>query len=104
MSVCAIAMVAANSAVSAPVQAISDEAPGAAAEGLQPELGRARGRAGGVGDGLARFDGQRLDRFLPAQCISMDIAADGSAWVLAADDLPYVFDDDALRATVHRRL
>jgi hypothetical protein len=44
-------------------------------------------------DGLARFDGQRLRRFLRGQCISMDIAADGSVWALAADELPYVFDD-----------
>jgi hypothetical protein len=37
-------------------------------------------------DGLARFDGHTLDRFLPGQCISMDIAADGSVWVLADED------------------
>lgn len=37
-------------------------------------------------DGLARFDGETLDRFLPGQRISMDIAADGSAWVLAGNE------------------
>jgi len=37
-------------------------------------------------DGLVRFDGQALDRFLPGQCVSMDIAADGSVWVVAGDD------------------
>ena len=37
-------------------------------------------------DGLARFDGETLDRFLPGQSISMDIAADGSVWVLAGED------------------
>lgn len=38
------------------------------------------------GDGLARFDGVALDRFLPGRCISMDIAADGSVWVVAGDE------------------
>jgi hypothetical protein len=48
-----------------------------------------------VCDGLVRFDGDRLDRFLRGRCISMDIAPDGSVWVLAADkgvwgyDAPY---------------
>jgi len=37
-------------------------------------------------DGLARFDGEALDRFLPGRCISMDIAADGSVWVVAGDE------------------
>jgi hypothetical protein len=37
-------------------------------------------------DGLARFDGETLDRFLPGQSISMDIAADGSVWVVAGED------------------
>ena len=37
-------------------------------------------------DGLARFDGQTLDRYLPGQCISMDIAADGSVWMVADGD------------------
>ena len=37
-------------------------------------------------DGLARFDGETLDRFLPGQSISMDIAADGSVWVLAGNE------------------
>jgi hypothetical protein len=55
-----------------------------------------------VCDGLARFDGETLDRFLPDQCISMDIAADGSAWVLADEedggDL-FVITPEAMRAT-----
>jgi hypothetical protein len=37
-------------------------------------------------DGLARFDGETLDRFLPGRCLLMDIAADGSVWVLATDE------------------
>jgi hypothetical protein len=37
-------------------------------------------------DGLARFDGETLDRFLPGQSISMDVAADGSVWVLAGNE------------------
>ena len=37
-------------------------------------------------DGLARFDGETLDRFLPGRCLLMDIAADGAVWVLAADE------------------
>jgi hypothetical protein len=50
-------------------------------------------------DGLARFDGETLDRFLPGRCLTMDIAADGSVWVLAADDAAVVpreggFPDD----------
>jgi hypothetical protein len=36
-----------------------------------------------VCDGLARFDGESLDQFLPGKCVSMDIAADGWAWVLS---------------------
>ena len=39
-----------------------------------------------VRDGLARFDGDAVDRFLAGRCISMDIAADGSVWVLSDDD------------------
>ena len=50
-----------------------------------------------VCDGLARFDGQTLDRLLPGQCISMDIAADGSVWLLADDDL-YVITPKAVAA------
>jgi hypothetical protein len=53
-------------------------------------------------DGLARFDGESLDRFLPGQCISMDIAADGSVWVLAHEgegkDL-YVITPEAVAGT-----
>ena len=37
-------------------------------------------------DGLIRFDGETADRFLPGRCISMDIAADGSVWVLADEE------------------
>jgi hypothetical protein len=37
-------------------------------------------------DGLARFDGETLDRFLPGRCPLMDIAADGSVWLLATDE------------------
>jgi hypothetical protein len=43
-----------------------------------------------VCDGLVRFDRQTLDRFLPGRCISMDIAPDGSVWVLAADEVVWV--------------
>ena len=65
------------------------------ADGNDPRVGdywRWEEREGAVAtgrlvcDGLARFDGQSLDRFLPGQCISMDIAADGSVWVLADDE------------------
>ena len=58
-------------------------------------------------DGLARFDGQTLDRFLRGQYISMDIAADSSVWVLGAEesldgrldggDPRWVLDDDEQR-------
>jgi len=41
---------------------------------------------GAVCDGVVRFDGETIDRFLPGQCISMDIAADGSVWVLTGAD------------------
>jgi hypothetical protein len=54
-----------------------------------------------VCDGLARFDGQTLARFLPGQCISIDIAADGSAWVLADEDAGkglYVITPEAMTA------
>ena len=38
-------------------------------------------------DGLARFDGETLDRFLPGQSISTPtFAADGSVWVLAGNE------------------
>jgi hypothetical protein len=43
-------------------------------------------------DGLARFDGETLERFLPGRCIAMDIAPDGSAWVLAADEVVLEMD------------
>jgi hypothetical protein len=44
-------------------------------------------------DGVARFDGEVLARFLSGKCISVDIAADGSAWVLAESDDEYMTDD-----------
>ena len=34
-------------------------------------------------NGLVRFDGTTANRFLPGRCVTMDIAADGSVWVLA---------------------
>ena len=37
-------------------------------------------------DGLVRFDGENTDNFLRGHCITMDIAADGSVWVLADDE------------------
>jgi hypothetical protein len=36
--------------------------------------------------GTDAVDGERLDQFLPGQCGSIDIAADGSAWVLSDRD------------------
>jgi hypothetical protein len=43
-------------------------------------------------DGLARFDGVTLDRFLRGRCTSsMDIAPDGSVWLRSSDD-PYTTD------------
>jgi hypothetical protein len=36
-------------------------------------------------DGVSRFDGETIDHFLPGRCITMDIAADGSVWLLAGD-------------------
>jgi len=53
-------------------------------------------------DGLVRFDGVNTDHFLPDQCISMDIAADGSVWVLADEDKGrdlYVITPEAVAAT-----
>ena len=49
-------------------------------------------------DGLARFDGQTLDWFMTGQCISMDISADGSVWVLGDNDL-YVITPEAVAAS-----
>ena len=50
-------------------------------------------------DGLVRFDGESADRFLPDRCVSIDITADGSVWVLAdaeeGKDL-YVITPDAV--------
>jgi hypothetical protein len=51
-----------------------------------------------VCDGLARFDGESVDRFLAGRCTSMDIAADGSIWVVSDDDL-YVITPEAVAAT-----
>ena len=53
-------------------------------------------------DGLVRFDGTTVGHFLPGQCISMDIAADGSVWVLAEDDEGrdlYVITPEAVTAS-----
>ena len=50
-----------------------------------------------VCDGLARFDGEAVDRFLAGRCTSMDIAADGSVWVVSDDDL-YVITPEAVAA------
>lgn len=36
-----------------------------------------------VCDGVARFDGESLHQFLSGQCVRMDIATDGSAWLLS---------------------
>ena len=53
-------------------------------------------------DGLARFDGEMLMNWLPAACVSMDITADGSVWVLADEgkgkDL-YVITPEAVAVT-----
>jgi hypothetical protein len=47
-----------------------------------------------VCDGIGRFDGRTLDRLLPGRCItSMDIAPDGTVWVLATDETGWVFDN-----------
>ena len=45
-------------------------------------------------DGLARFDGETLDRLLPDQCISIDIAPDGSVWVLAGEERLQTYDPE----------
>jgi hypothetical protein len=53
-------------------------------------------------DGLIWFDGESLDRFLPSRCITMDIAADGSVWVLADEDKGkslYVITPEAVAAS-----
>ena len=53
-------------------------------------------------DGLARFEGTTVDRFLPGQCISMDIAADGTVWVLVGEDEGrrlYVITPEAVAAS-----
>jgi hypothetical protein len=53
-------------------------------------------------DGLVRFDGESADRFLPGRCITMDIAADGSVWVLADGDRGrdlYVITPEAVAAS-----
>jgi hypothetical protein len=48
-------------------------------------------------DGLVRFDGVRFDRYLEGRCITMDIDALGSAWVLANDEV-YVITPEAVAA------
>lgn len=53
-------------------------------------------------DGLVRHDGTTADRFLPGRCITMDIAADGSVWVLADEDEGrdlYVITPEAVAAS-----
>jgi hypothetical protein len=54
--------------------------------GIGTIAGLRSGTVAWCADGLARFDGERLDQFLPGQCGSIDIAADGSAWVLSDGD------------------
>jgi hypothetical protein len=60
------------------------------------------GRVEAQCDGLVRFDGTTTDRFLPGRCVTIDIAADGSVWVLADEgkgkDL-YVITPEAVAAT-----
>ena len=58
-------------------------------------------------DGVARFDGETWSRFLPGRCVeAMDIAADGSVWLLASKSdarfplaRTYVITPKALAAT-----
>jgi hypothetical protein len=54
--------------------------------GRDPDLGGGRRNVCGHGiDGVARFDGETWSRFLPGRCVEvMDIAADGSVWMLAS--------------------
>ena len=52
-------------------------------------------------DGLVRFDGETTDHFLPGRCVTMDIAADGSVWVLTDEDKGkdlYVITPEAVAA------
>jgi hypothetical protein len=51
-----------------------------------PDLGGGHRNVCGHGiDGVARFDGERWSRFLQGRCVeTMDIAADGSVWLLAS--------------------
>ena len=42
--------------------------------------------AGAACDGLVRFDGETVDHFLTDQCVSFDIASDGSVWALVDGD------------------
>jgi hypothetical protein len=70
----------------------TDPRPGADPEFWDWEAWVADGRL--LCDGLARFDGNRDDRFLSGRCVSIDIAANGSVWVLAADEAVREFDDD----------
>lgn len=37
-------------------------------------------------DGLVRFDGQTIDHYLRGRCVTKDIAADGTVWVLADEE------------------
>ena len=51
-----------------------------------PDLGGGHRNVCGHGiDGVARFDGETWSRFLQGRCVEvMDIAADGSVWMLAS--------------------
>ena len=52
-------------------------------------------------DGVARFDGESVTGFLPGRCITMDIAADRSVWVLTDEDRGkdlYVITPEAVAA------
>jgi hypothetical protein len=54
---------------------------------FDPDLGVGHRIVCGDGiDGVARFDGETWSRFLPGRCVeAMDIAADGSVWLLAKE-------------------
>ena len=75
----------------------------AGSEGVEIIYGR---QIGGPCGGVAHFDGDTLSNYLTDQCIhSMDVAADGIAWVLASDepDGPaariYIITPEAVAAT-----
>ena len=73
-----------------------------------PDLGGGHRVVCGDGiDGVARFDGETWSRFLQGRCVeAMDIAADGSVWMLASKSdarFPlahvYVITPEAVAAT-----